>query len=330
MEMKDFCEKVKAALEKDLEEGAVVRISEVPKNNGITLHGVSIYRTDVNITPTIYLEECYKRYEDGETFANIMRLIKNALEKNRLENSFDVTEYVDLEKAKSRFAFKLVNIPKNHKLLEEVPYIPYLDMAIVFYYLLDEEQIDGHATITIRNSHMKMWGITAEDLFSYALTNAGKLLPPAIRNMEDLMREILYRQNYPMQHKHNPWNPEWPGELSMDELLRDMIHHGGRAPMYILTNRSRRYGAGCILYPGLLKQIGQEIHSNFYVLPSSVHETILLPDLGLENPEVLLEMVKEVNESEVPEEEVLSDSVYYYDIKKDHLGIVEKEAYAVW
>jgi hypothetical protein len=144
--------------------------------------------------------------------------------------------------------------------------------------------------------------------------------------MEDMMRQILARE---FSNKKNPWNPEWPEQMSMDELIGQVISGENRVPMYVLTNRSHYYGAACMLYPKLLKCIGEGLDSNFYVLPSSVHELIILQDLGMEDAATLMDMVKEVNATEVKEEEVLSDSVYYYDREKEGLSILRREVFAM-
>ena len=329
MEMKEFCEKVKAALTETAEEGMQVRISEVRKNNGIILHGVSVFRPGINITPTVYLEQFLERYENGETFADIIRHIKEVLEAGRLEESFDITLFTDFKKAKDRIVYKLVNVSRNRETLEEVPYVPYLDMAVVFYYLLEDSEAEGYATILIRNTHLKYWGISAEELYEIARGNTVKLLPPEIRNMEDMMRRILGRNFSEFQNKKNPWDPEWPGTMSMDELIGQVIGEEHEVPMYVLTNQSHYYGAACILYPELLKCIGECLNSDFFVLPSSVHELILLRDPGMADAETLTEMVKEVNRTEVKEEEVLSDTVYYYDRDKEVLCILRNESYAM-
>ena len=329
MEMKVFCEKVKAALEELTEEGMEVRISEVRKNNGLVLHGVSVIDPKVNITPTVYLEKFLQSYEEGEAFENIIRNIKTVLDANRLEEDFDVTVYTDFQKAKERIVYKLVNVPRNHELLEEVPYVPFLDMAVVFYYLLDEQQADGHATILVRNTHQAYWGITTEELYEVAGENTVKLLPPMMRNMEDMMRQILTREFTEYANQKNPWDPEWPEKMSIDDLIGQVVGEEHRVPMYVLTNQSRYYGAVSMLYPELLKCIGEAMECNFYVLPSSVHEVIILQDLGVEDVSVLMDMVREVNETEVCAEEVLSDSVYYYDREKEGLHILHREAFAM-
>ena len=100
------------------------------------------------------------------------------------------------------------------------------------------------------------------------------------------------------------------------EELRDA------APMYVLSNRTRVQGASCILYPNILKDFAAAVKSDFYILPSSVHEVILLPVQGDEDEEGLKRMVCEVNETQVEREEVLSDSVYYYSREREKLSIL--------
>lgn len=93
-------------------------------------------------------------------------------------------------------------------------------------------------------------------------------------------------------------------------------------PMYVITNRARTNGAGAILYPELLKDFATAIHKDLFILPSSVHECILLPVFGDENIDELKSMVKDINETQVAPEEVLSDSVYYYSMEKQCIELL--------
>ncbi|MBQ7925064.1 MAG: hypothetical protein IJ335_02090, partial [Lachnospiraceae bacterium] len=69
-----------------------------------------------------------------------------------------------------------------------------------------------------------------------------------------------------------------------------------------------------MLYPDFWDKLGMAWKGKFYILPSSVHEVILLKDDGEESPSKLQEMVREINQCEVDPTEVLSDSIYHYDI----------------
>ena len=88
---------------------------------------------------------------------------------------------------------------------------------------------------------------------------------------------------------------------------------GLQLPMKVLSNRQQLNGAACMLYPGVLDQIAAQMGCGFYILPSSVHEVILLPDRGEEDPGSLKSMVVQVNRTQVPREDILTDSLYCFD-----------------
>lgn len=89
--------------------------------------------------------------------------------------------------------------------------------------------------------------------------------------------------------------------------------------MYILTNRTKNLGAAVILYEDVLEQMADMLGENYYVLPSSVHEVIVVPESFGMNRAQLRQMVQEVNQNEVEAEEILSDHVYYYDKSQSRL-----------
>ncbi len=160
---------------------------------------------------------------------------------------------------------------------------------------------------------MDSWGIDKELLYKTAEENCSRLLPAAIQGISELMREVVIN-NIKMKAQENE-NCNDPGfiERMADELLEQMADAHSQVPMYVLSNEQRYYGAACLLYKDVLKKFAQEQGADIYILPSSVHETILLPDRGIENPDELRRMVREVNDTQLSPEEVLSDSVYYYD-----------------
>jgi len=88
-------------------------------------------------------------------------------------------------------------------------------------------------------------------------------------------------------------------------------------PMYILTNQKGINGASCMIYKDVIKEFAQLIKSDIYILPSSIHEIILIPLEGSEDKERFKRMVIDINSSQVPADEVLSDSVYMYSLEKD-------------
>lgn len=89
--------------------------------------------------------------------------------------------------------------------------------------------------------------------------------------------------------------------------------------MYVLTNTTANLGASTILYPGTLMKIADELDDNFYILPSSTHELIILPERYGVNRLQLEIMVEEINETEIEAEDILSNTVYYYSRKEGRI-----------
>ena len=111
---------------------------------------------------------------------------------------------------------------------------------------------------------------------------------------------------------------EWINPLLL-KLKADMENDEDRIPMYVLSNKQKLQGAACMFYPDILKNFAEEKNSDLYILPSSIHEVILLPAVGDLEKEGLLEMVTEINKTQVQECDVLADSVYYYNRKLQQL-----------
>ena len=94
--------------------------------------------------------------------------------------------------------------------------------------------------------------------------------------------------------------------------------------MFIATVPDKNSGAGVLAYQDFMDQAAEKIGGDFYVIPSSIHEILLVPDNGEVQAEGLKEMVQEVNATEVSPEEKLSDNVYHYDSKEHIFELAEK------
>ncbi len=266
-----------------------IKVEKVSKNNGVMYTGIVIILKGENIAPNIYLDYYYMMYKQGNTLDSLLKIIsgeyisaRSTLSKQELS-----TEFEDLD---TKIFAKLVNYEKNKDMLQECPHIPVLDMAVTFRYLvrMDEE---GIASALIYNKDMEKWGYTPEELYELAKINTVKLFPPVIKRM--------------------------------DELLEDRGEDGSLIPkakeLFVLSNHTGINGATCIIYEDLIKDFAAGQGMDLFILPSSIHEVILL--LAKENVEKgeLEEMVTEINKFAVSELEFLSDMVYFYDFKKDIL-----------
>ena len=304
MNLSLFTEEIILKLQKRMGEAYHVSSTKVKKNNGVELTGVIIKEKDSNLSPTIYMNDFIGFYQEGMALNQIADRICEVFRSNDIGNQVDMSEFINYETAKRKIAFKLIDFEKNRELLTDVPYKIFMNLAMVFYYVVTESPFFGSASVLIRNSHIRAWKITTEYLYQNAMISTPLLLPAKLMNIEEMVDklagEVDGREKSPAQE-----------ELSV---------RPGQIPMYVLTNKKNVHGAACLFYPGLLPKLAEKLKSNLTILPSSVHEVILLTDRDRTPKEELYQMVCEINRTQVDEMEVLSDAVYFYDKVRDHLS----------
>lgn len=293
MEMKEFAKKVCGAVEKKLGSEYRIEVKEVRKNNGVLLHGLLILSRQRNVVPTIYLDSFWEAYESGMPFAAIIRRLLDIYQNDTPKDSVSVEFFRYFEAVKDRICYRLVGKAGNEELLEEMPHIEFLDLALCFYYAYRSREL-GDGIILIHNSHMKMWGASTADLLRLARNNTPLLFPWECSTLEDLLRDCTKQRGG-------------------DTLFPAEEFPAGEIPMQVLSNEKRLHGAACILYPGVLEKIAAVRQRSLFIIPSSVHEVILLTDMGGGSAEALRRIIREVNRTQVAPEEVLSDNLYYYD-----------------
>ena len=281
-------------------------VKQSTKNNGVVLHGITVSKDGMNISPNIYMDGLYAAYEEGETFRAVMDKVRRIYKESKPEDSVDMSFFLDYDKMKEKVVFKAVGYARNKELLRQIPHILFLDMALVFYCHVPQKELDS-ATILVYNSHLKMWGVTKERLYWDAQKNTPRILPARILSMEEMMKEIC--------------SVDEIGEGTMEDMEQTA---GGNAPdsgfekggrMFVLGNERKLFGAAAMFYRDTIEEFSDEMGKSIFILPSSVHEVILVPDDGLQEPEELWKMVCEINETQVEPEDVLTDSVYYFSRK---------------
>lgn len=305
MEINTFAGKVRDAVEKKLGKTYKVEVREVRKNNGVVLHGLLILEDDRNVVPTLYLEPFWEAYESGTSLAEIVRRLIRIYREDLPKSSVDMDFFRHFEQVSERICHRLIRQDGNGELLRDIPHIPFLDLAICFFYAYSGDTI-GEGAILIHNSHMELWKATVKDLMGLAQGNTPRLFPWKCSSMEQVLREMMTEEEY------------LPG--LQDRETGESVPAGN--PLRVLSNVQRVHGASCMLYPGLLKLLAEKEKKGFYILPSSIHEVILLTDRGTETPEQLKNMIAEVNRTQVVPEEVLSDSLYYYDFQNENVRII--------
>lgn len=284
-----FVQEVEEKIKEEVRENLSVSVYTTLKNNGVKRTGLIFSESGLNIAPAIYLETFYEGYKKGQTVCEVAEDILTLYGKVRMEQSLEEEDIRCYEKVRGRIVFRMINYHSNRELLKDVPFVPFLDLAVVFYILI-EASVHGMVSLLIQESLKMAWKVSVSDLYEQALQNTPFLLPYEFGSMQALL-EDKGLDPYP----------------SEEEFL------------YVLSNRFRSFGAASILYPGRLKNIGRILEDDYYVLPSSVHEVLIVPKEHVDDRKALDDMVREVNETCVEEEEILSGHAYYYDREEDLL-----------
>ena len=266
-----------------------VTINDVVKNNDRHLDGLMIRDESVNISPTIYLNNFYEEYVDGADMDEILDKIAGIYEANVIDHDFDLSAVTDFEAAKDRIVARVVNAGYNSELLANRPHILMDDLAITYHIDLGHKG-DGAMSTAITNALAEQFGVTAEDLHKIALANIDMNNKSVFKGMTEVMMEMV------------------GAEIPTDAMLNN-----GKEQMYVLSNESKMNGAAAILDTKMMDSIAEKLDGDYYILPSSIHETLVVPMGSEADRETLESMVRDVNATQLAPEEKLSDHVYVYD-----------------
>ena len=296
MTKKKFYESVAESVSEVLGSGVIVDLQEVTKVN-LSLEGLTIRKQGENIAPTIYLNQYFNQFNDGRAMDDIVRDIIRVYENNQPENIMNVfktEDFYDFDKMKEKIVLKVINTERNLDLLEQVPHLDMegLGLSVVFYVsLMTGEQSAG---ILIKNEHLKLWEKTVSDLLTVAEINTNRMHAFTIKSMNEVLS----------------------GMFGFEE---DLIPEDVPA-LYVLTDENKTFGATQLYLKDKIREFAEKNNCDVYILPSSVHELLLLrADFPNLEPSYLKKMVCEVNATEVSDEDFLCDGAYKFELGTDKI-----------
>ena len=199
----------------------------------------------------------------------------------------------DYEQMKKTLILDIVPVEPNQEMLNNMPHRLIEDMAVVYRFLLDSDN-RSCASLSITNDFLEGLGVTREQLHADAVKYAPLNYPAEVKGMSEVLAEIM------------GFDPsEFLPSLEDDK-------------MFVASTCNKLRGAGVIAYPGFMEQASAKLGGSFYLLPSSIHEVLLVPDnsdnLQCDNPCLTLkDMVCDVNATQVAPTDRLTDNVYHYD-----------------
>ena len=263
----------------------ILNCRKTTKSESYTGINVALPDRGVNeATPLISLDGIYKKMQEenisiGKIMKDIAGVVKECAEKE-----------IKIDLSKRNILENLFTVAVNYSdaNLDDKPYIQINDIAIV---AKSEVAYNENGAITITNDLVEMLGMSPDEIMTMAMENNAKFSRPVCRDMLTLMSDLL-DADLPKPKADEP-------------------------KMYVLTNRRGIYGASFIADKQVLGSIADKLGGDFAILPSSVHELIIIPEIKKHMLPELKTMVEDVNRTLVVEQGTfLSDNVYVYDAKK--------------
>lgn len=302
MEYEKFKEQFVEDLKERLETGGEkfsVDLNAVQKMNQ-NYEAVTVKPEDAIIGVNLNMNEIYERYDRGMSYDTLVREVAEKADRALHDRpDFNLEALQDYDQMKEKLSMEVVSAERNADLLEKVPHKDMEDMAVVYRFVLDSDS-DGRGSILVTNQLMDNYGITAEQLHADALQYAPVMRPAVIQTMAETLLEMM--------------GPE----------AKDMIPVLPDDPLFVATVPDKIQGAGVLAYQDFMEQAAERVGGDFFILPSSIHEILLVRDDGTFDINHLEDMVKQVNETEVAPEDLLTDSVYHYDSKEKIFELAEK------
>ncbi len=289
MSYDEFKDALLAELQDFYSNDAKIYYKEVLKTNGIKLDGINIvYDTEEKVNPVIYINGLYDRYANGElTFDEVVDQIIDIRDKSSAEPTIInvVSDITDWDKVSEYVYPFLINTESNRELLEDLVSRQFLDLSIIYVIRIRGEAQDMWASVKISRAILNRYGVDEDVLHEQAMLN--------LRDREDFQVRSLF-------------------EVLEDLACGDFVPSDDTVPnMYVLSNGTCNHGASQLLNIG---KLGEEYADrSFFVIPSSIHEVILVDYEENMDPETINEMIRDVNATVLDATEILSDHVYLYD-----------------
>lgn len=299
MNRSTFNETIKSLVERRLGDSYIVELQTVTKVN-VTLTALVVRKASSTIGVTLYIDSLYEEYRTtNEEVSYLASKLLSRYHSEIVEASLSVSDLDVLKDKRSvfhRIFYKVINRDKNQELLKKVPHIQIVensDLVLIFCILVDESK-EMRATTIITDYLMAHFNFSLSELIAVAKENTPKLFPATFRSMSEVFADLI---------------PIFPAPDEPNDF------------MWVLSNTRNINGASCMYYEHMLEEIAHRLNGNFFVLPSSLHEVIIVKDDNGVDTSFLCEMVKEVNQTSVEEEDFLSDTVFYYNTANQTLSI---------
>lgn len=294
-----FTEDLKKNLEAKGHDIASVDIAPSQKLNQDGYDAISVKLENSMMGPSGNFSNLFAAYEKTDDYDLVLNHATRMMD-DAISNmpSYDANQLTDYDFIKDKLVLEAVNAEKNASLLEKVPHKDMEDIAIVYRVLLGQMD-DGIASVVVTNEMLEKMDITKEQLHQDALISSPEIRPVEVNTLFGTIAELIPDAGFMIQAD----GPE-------DRIL-------------VGTVADKHHGAGVIAYEGFLDEQAKKMGEDFYIIPCSIHEVLLVPESMAHDINVLKDMISDVNSCEVPPEDILSDNLYHYDSKEKVFELAE-------
>lgn len=262
-----------------------IKVSKVCKAGGVVLTGITVSKKN-GVSPCLYLENYMSELERCNIADVAYKIYIQYMEAyNKIDEDIVkiVYELHDFEQIKKRLRVKVLNTEYSKGYISKYASKEFLDLSMLVYVEVSQNQ-----SITISDEQCKNWSKTFEEILRIAMQNEKY----SLQNIADILNEV------------------------------GMVDKNDECKMYVMSNNSRMYGAGAIVKADLLKQTAEKLEADLLILPSSIHELIIIPWKEAEKLDDIKVMVREINDNMVSTDEILSYNIYRYSAEENSVRIL--------
>lgn len=260
-----------------------ITVEKTIRNNDIEIEVLCIKQNSTGCMPSIHMDDLYEVYENGENIDEIIDAIKEIYircSKYALPDMDKLCSFIeDIENARGLIEFRLINADTNAKRLENTPFRRFGEFAFSYQLKVGNEDNGFYVTL-ITNDMMEQWNLSIDELHRQA-----------VENMDPVNNFVLQK-------------------------LADLLEIPDRTGMFVLTNKHNMNGAAMIMFDEVRQMVGKYVGGDYYILPSSVHEVIIIPKRYTSDISYLTYMIRSANRDEgiVRPDDFLSDNLYEYNM----------------
>jgi hypothetical protein len=259
----------------------------------------------ISVMPTFYFNDIYEAYCVDEDITRSLYEISSTMKRSIQTGQF-MSQDIDFSKIKRNVIAELINTENGTDYLYDYPHRDFLNLTIVYRWVVKVDETGIYSSM-IDNSLMEVAGLTEEDLYKCAVKNTKRIVPPCVKTFDSVVRKMMRQSG------------------KSDYEIRKLI---GSTPqnqkIYVITNKHSFRASTALLFKEVLCSIAQKVESDYFVVPTSVNESLIVPVTTGIDPLRLQEMLIDSNEMFCgDDDQILSNNIYFYDSGRNQLKIFD-------